>query len=199
MKEIYIVLTDTGTVLSKIIRRYTGCPLNHVSIALDPKLDEMYSFGRIRQHNPFSGGFVRERAGQGLLKDASCAVYRFRVTADELMRIRACIHEIEREQERYSYNFLGLIGVMLNREISRKHAFFCSQFVVSMLAASGVEIVDEPAWRAQARHFSQSKKLEAVYAGPLKDYVGIRNVIAVGRSRRIREKLLRVPFRRAAS
>lgn len=199
VKEIYIVLTDTGTVLSKIIRRYTGCPLNHVSIAFDERLGEMYSFGRVQQRNPFSGGFVKERAGEGLLKDAQCAVFRFRVTEDELMRIRARILEIERERDRYTYNFIGLIGVILNREICRKRAYFCSQFVVAMLASAGVKITDEPAWRAQARHFTQSRLLEPVYEGPIRNFVAPGNIVTISPRRGIRARLPRVPFRRAAS
>lgn len=35
-------------------------PLNHVSIALDRELTEVYSFGRKQPDNPFIGGFVKE-------------------------------------------------------------------------------------------------------------------------------------------
>lgn len=45
-KEIYVLLTDTGTVLTKIIRSFTKDPLNHASIAFDQDLNEVYSFGR---------------------------------------------------------------------------------------------------------------------------------------------------------
>ncbi|MFR7463045.1 MAG: tyrosine-type recombinase/integrase [Clostridia bacterium] len=56
MKKIYIVLTHTGTTLSKIIKTYTKDEFSHVSIALDNKLQEMYSFGRLHPYNPFWGG-----------------------------------------------------------------------------------------------------------------------------------------------
>ncbi|WP_376837306.1 hypothetical protein [Bhargavaea ullalensis] len=198
VRNIYIVLTDTGTVLSKIIRRYTGSRLNHVSIAFDEQLEEMYSFGRIQRHNPFSGGFVRERPGEGLLEDAECAVFRFRVTEEELHRIQARIREIERERDRYSYNFLGLIGIMLNREIPRKRAYFCSQFIVETLLAAGVRVTDTPAWRAQARDFSESKQLEPLYEGPLAGWAAPQPVRLADHPRSLRRRLLRVPFRRAA-
>lgn len=58
-KTIYIVLTDTGTLLSKAIGMYTRKDLNHASIAFDKELTEMYSFGRKQRHNPFVGGFVK--------------------------------------------------------------------------------------------------------------------------------------------
>ena len=48
MKKIYIVLTYTGTFLSRIVNIYTGKKYSHVSISLDKNLEYMYSFGRFR-------------------------------------------------------------------------------------------------------------------------------------------------------
>ena len=47
MRKIYIVLTYTGTFLSKIIRMYTKEEYAHVSISFNENLEEMYSFGRL--------------------------------------------------------------------------------------------------------------------------------------------------------
>lgn len=44
--EIYVLLTNTGTLFSKTIRWYTKNMLNHASIAFDRDLNEVYSFGR---------------------------------------------------------------------------------------------------------------------------------------------------------
>ena len=60
MKKIYIVLTHSGTALSKIIKGFTKDEFSHVSISLDKELNEMYSFGRLNPYNPFWGGFVHE-------------------------------------------------------------------------------------------------------------------------------------------
>lgn len=67
-KKIYIVLTYTGTILSRIIRVYTKAKYCHVSLALDEDLNEMYSFGRLNPYNPFIGGFVHERINIGTFK-----------------------------------------------------------------------------------------------------------------------------------
>ena len=53
MKKIYIILTYTGTLLSKIIKFYTKNEFSHVSISLDKELKYMYSFGRLNAYNPF--------------------------------------------------------------------------------------------------------------------------------------------------
>ena len=57
-KTIYIILTETGSLLSRAIQVYTQKNFNHVSIAFDPELKEMYSFGRKYENNPLIGGFV---------------------------------------------------------------------------------------------------------------------------------------------
>ena len=68
MKKIYIVLTYTGTWLSKVVRFYTRKDYSHVSISLDENLNNMYSFGRINPYNPFSCGFVKESPRHGTFK-----------------------------------------------------------------------------------------------------------------------------------
>lgn len=61
MKSIYIVISQTGTWLSTLIKLYTKQKYNHVSISLENSLSDMYSFGRINPSNPFSGGFAQKR------------------------------------------------------------------------------------------------------------------------------------------
>ena len=68
MRKIYIVLTYTGTILSKLVKMYTKREFSHVSIALDEDLKEMYSFGRLNPYNPFIGGFVHEYMDKGTFK-----------------------------------------------------------------------------------------------------------------------------------
>lgn len=54
MRGIYIVLSHTGTNLSKLIKLFTKDEFSHVSISLDIDAKEMYSFGRLRAYNPFA-------------------------------------------------------------------------------------------------------------------------------------------------
>ena len=59
-KQLYIVISQTGTLLSRILKALTGAEYNHASISLSEDLEEMYSFGRRYPYNPFWGGFVME-------------------------------------------------------------------------------------------------------------------------------------------
>ena len=68
MKQVYLVLSYTGTILSKIVPFYTKKEYSHVSISLDKDLKKMYSFGRLNPYNAFIGGFVHESLDEGTFK-----------------------------------------------------------------------------------------------------------------------------------
>lgn len=141
--KIYILLTDTGTILTRMIKCYTRKPYNHASIALDKELTEVYSFGRKTVSNPFIGGFVKEDIHSVLFSQANCAIYSLSITNKQLQKMHHYIQEIASEKEKYRYNFLGLFGVALNMEIRRKNAYFCSQFVASVLKESKIIDMEE--------------------------------------------------------
>ena len=173
-KTIYIVLTDTGTLLSKAIGMYTRKDLNHASIAFDEQLTEMYSFGRKQRHNPFVGGFVKENVAEGIFEHADCAIFSCEVTTEEYMKMRNKIRQIELTKELYRYNFIGLFAVAVNKDLQRKHAFFCSQFVATIVNESGMKMFTIKPNLVQPHHFAQLKCLKPVYEGDLQSY--IRNV-----------------------
>ncbi|MFE5317967.1 hypothetical protein ACFQ88_04555 [Paenibacillus sp. NPDC056579] len=174
MKEthsIYVLLTDTGTLFTRLIRCFTGVEMNHASIAMDRELKEVYSFGRKQQNNPWIGGFVREDMTSRMFGQATCAVYRCTVSKAVYERIRSRIREIERNEHRYKYNFLGLFGVLLNMRIHRENAYFCSQFVASVLDESGVDISTKPACLVTPADIERAQPLREVYRGCLQKYL----------------------------
>lgn len=170
-KTIYIVLTDTGTLLSKAIGMYTRKDLNHASIAFDEQLTETYSFGRKQQYNPFIGGFVRENVAEGIFQEADCAVYRCKVSTEAYIRIRQKIVQFELNQNDYKYNFIGLFGVALNREIRRERAFFCSQFVATVMQESETHRLLTRPCLTMPHHLAYLPHMEMVYEGNLKSYL----------------------------
>lgn|SRR5699024_6613970 len=117
----YILLTDTGTLFTKLIKLYTKKPYNHASIAFDSKLSVSYSFGRKSVRNPFIGGFVIENIESSSLFDKSeCAIYSFDLTDLQSEKMKRYIRKIDAQKEQYSYNFLGLFGFIIRRPIKRK-------------------------------------------------------------------------------
>ena len=98
-KKVYILLTDTGTFFTKLIKLYTKKPYNHASISFDFELSEVYSFGRKTARNPFIGGFVEEDVNKGFFKEANCAVYALTVNEVQLQKMNHFIKEIEAQKE----------------------------------------------------------------------------------------------------
>ncbi|WP_334074134.1 hypothetical protein [Paenibacillus sp. A14] len=167
---IYLLLTDTGTVLNRMIKSYTGQPYNHASIAFDAGLSEVYSFGRKTANNPFIGGFVRENLHSVLFMQAECAIYALTVTHDEYHRMHRYIREVAAQKERYRYNFIGLFGVMLQKPIPRKHAFFCFQFVASVLKEGEVLHFDKDPALVEPGELPHFANFQLIFEGRVQDY-----------------------------
>ena len=169
-KEIYLLLTDTGTILTRLIKSYTKKPYNHASIVFDTELVEVYSFGRKTAKNPYIGGFVREDIHSVLFKQADCAIYSLTVTNDEFQKMYQYIQEIAVKKEYYRYNFIGLFGVLFKKPIKRKNAFFCSQFVASVLKESNVIDFEKDLSLVEPSDLPYSANFQLIYEGRLKDY-----------------------------
>lgn len=167
------MLSNTYSLPTRAIGFYTRAPYNHVSIALDEHLNEMYSFGRRRPDRPLPAGFVQEKQREGTFayfKDTLCAIYRLEITEDEYMAIRAVIAEFLAEQDNYIFNILGFAGLAAGLPIQRRYAYFCSQFVSTVLERAGIKLVNKPPGLVKPSDFPTSEKLTLVYEGRLADY-----------------------------
>ena len=136
MKQIYLVLTYTGTTLAKIVKFYTKKKYTHTSIGLDSELKELYSFGRLNPYNPFIGGFVHEGVDKGTFKrfkNTMGAVYSLNVTDEQYNSIIDTIENIEQNREKYKFNIIGLFLVSINKKYQKQDSFYCAEFVKYVL------------------------------------------------------------------
>lgn len=178
MKKVYIVLTHTGTILSRIVRMLTKNKYTHASISLDVNMDGMYSFGRLNPYNPFLGGFVQEGINIGTFrrfKNTRTAIYSLKVTDEQYDRLKEIIKTINTDKDIYKFNVLGLIFALFDKRYIRENRFYCSEFVRHTLEESKIEIkgicnVIKP------EDFRRIKKMRLVYSGLLRDY-GYNNYI----------------------
>lgn len=171
--NIYILLTNSGSLLSKCINIYTKEPYTHVSISLDYGLRELYSFGRLKANNPIIAGFVKEDIKNGTYKkfpETMCALYSLEINKDQHKRLKKEIKKFKKDGEKYGYNFIGLFGVMVNYPVERKYNYFCSQFVSSLLNNSGITLIDKPTALTSPRDFRECRELNLLYEGNLQSY-----------------------------
>lgn len=171
MKKIYLILTHTGTILSKIIKTYTKDEFSHVSISLNKELTEMYSFGRLNPYNPFWGGFVHEYIHEGTYKrfyNTKTKVYELNVTDEQYNKMKEVIYEFRKNDEKYKFNIIGLFAVGFHKVIKKENSFYCAEFVRYVLENAGIEI-DLPI-PAKPEEFKNIQRLKEVYNGYLREY-----------------------------
>lgn len=169
--KIYIILTYTGTALSRIIKMYTRDEFSHVSISLDSKLNQMFSFGRLNAYNPFKGGFVHEGVHIGTFKrfkNTSAEIYSLNVTEEQYKKIKDSIDDIKNCEKPYKFNLAGLFAVSINKKIRKKHSFYCAEFVKYIFKQAQVE-TNLP-YIARPQDFKNIENIKLEYKGKLKDF-----------------------------
>ncbi|WP_422660933.1 hypothetical protein ACK8P5_10785 [Paenibacillus sp. EC2-1] len=172
-KFIYVLLTDTGTMFTRLIKRYTAAPYNHASIALDVDLKEVYSFGRKCATNPWSAGFVEEDIHEGVYRhfpSTRCVVLRLKVTTEQREVLQKKILFYKKNKERYKYNLLGLFFLAMKRSYAPKHAYFCSQFVAELIRGMDLELWNRSSALVTPHDFLIHPDFEVIYEGMLYDY-----------------------------
>ena len=171
MKNIYIVLTSTGTTLSKIIRLYTKDEFAHSSISLDKELQEMYSFGRLYAYNPFTGGFIHEYIDKGTFKrfyKTTSEIYRIEVEDNKYDKLKEKIDEFKQNKEKYKFNVLGLFAIAIDKKVKKKNSFYCAEFVKYVLEEAGIDFKLPELVRPES--FKNIENKETIYKGLLKEY-----------------------------
>ncbi len=173
-KYIYLILTRTGTVFSKLIGAATGKRYTHVSIASDELLTEMYSFCRDKKEMPLPANFNHEDILTevfGACKTIPSEVYRIPVTDEQMSRYRDVIRHFILNRENYSYDIGALIPMALHIPYKMRNKFVCSVWVGFVLGKSGInhDIKKHPSL-VEPEDFRSIKNAELIYRGDLKKY-----------------------------
>lgn len=171
-KEIYIVLTQTGTIVSQILKAVTGAKYNHSSISLEKDLSQMYSFGRRYTITPLWGGFIRELPRQGLYKrfrNTDAVVLRVSVTAETYEAIKGYLAEMYARKQEYLYNYRGVFFAMFGKIFKRKNRYYCSEFVREILVRFGIVTETQLPYITKPIDFEKLFP-NRVYMGKLKNF-----------------------------
>jgi hypothetical protein len=172
VKHIYVILSRSQTLLSRIISVLNGDQYTHASISLDKKLEYMFSFGRRKPHNPFVGCFKRERLNEGIYKEyrrLPGIVLEITVTQSQYERIHFEIENFLLNSHNYDYNVSGMIGHMFNSPPEDDSRFFCSEFVYHILYKSGVCDWGKPRGSVRPQHLLRLNG-RLIFEGDLKEY-----------------------------
>lgn len=127
----YIVLSKTNSSVGKLIRLFTKCQYNHVSLAFNENLQPLYSFARYHVNEPFIGGFVEESWLRYLYgkKDVYIKIYAIPLSGDEYKVIVNRLNFMQKEKSKYQYDMRGIF----TKRFQRKNYFTCLSFAEDIL------------------------------------------------------------------
>ena len=140
-RELYLVLSQTGTFLSHILKLFTKSKYNHSSLSLTKDLSTMYSFGRLHPYNAFWGGYVKEGLNEGVYKrfpNTVAAIFIIKVSEENYTAINSRLEEMYTERKKYHYNTFGLFTAIFGIHFKRKNDYYCSDFVSEILTDFGI-------------------------------------------------------------
>ena len=142
---VYITLFSNDTNFGKLIRKATGSEYSHATVALDPTMNNMYSFSDIPYNEArfFCAGFVRESIwSPEYIKNRHFRVLLTFVDKKGRDKIQRKIDNFIKNYEKYNYNDIGLVQYYFkfknkkNHDESKKLRWFCSEFVSAVVNSS---------------------------------------------------------------
>lgn len=172
-KSVYIVLSQSGSLISKILKFFTGDEYNHSSISLTPTLDKMYSFGRKKLYNPFVGGFIEENKNEGMYKrfqHTRAMVIELKVDEDKYNAIKYFIDYFIDHKTEFVYNYFGILCALFKKNYQTSRKFYCSQFVRECLASFEIENSKELPKVVKPIDFLKLCNKNIIFKGYLKNY-----------------------------
>ena len=171
--SIYVMVSLTGTIPSKMIRRRMDGEYAHVSISLDRQLHHMYSFGRLYKYFIQPGGLVHELPDRNVytrFPHTKCRIYEVKVTEEQYKEAVRMLQKFWSVRKKLVYNNVGLLAANFNRHPDFPNAYYCSQFVGRVLQHIGVDFTDKNYRETDVLDFVDAQGFEVIYEGELRDY-----------------------------
>ena len=174
--SVYILLTRTSSILSRLIRALTRAAYTHAALSLDDEFEETYSFTRRNPRLVWPAGLARENLWRGLYlsrRDPPCRVYRVRLTEEEYLRIQQRVRAMYADRQHYHYNYIGVAANYFGQQHSSPRRYFCSEFVATMVSIGQDRAALCPA-RTRPMDLTKVPEFECVFEGTVGD---LRNYI----------------------
>ena len=169
--HLYVVLTRTNTIVSRLIQLIKDDEFTHAAISLDKELNYMYSFSRKHTYNPFIGVFRKEEINKGLYKlqrSLHGTIIEIEVSRQQYKAAKGLLNHFIDNSNLYKYNYKGLLDGVLNKESCYDYRFLCSEFVYYILKESGIVDFNISRNLVRPQNFLNLDG-DIVYRGNLKD------------------------------
>lgn len=168
MKTLYILLSRTDSIVSKIVRFFTKTYYTHASLAFDDELVFLYSSARKNGVKMFPAGPTQESLYRGFFgRDAHtpCALYALEVDEAVYNSAKTEIDFFMENKNDYKFSVLGVIACKFGIKWQRKNKFFCSQFVAEILKRSGMDVIAKEPCLTHPRDYEKIPHIKKLYEG----------------------------------
>ena len=168
MKNIYIILMYTGTIPSKIVSLFTMYKYSHVAISLDKKCNILYSFGRRNVNSFLNGGFViNNKNGEffNRFNKTKCIIYKLEIENKKYYKLKKELKKMKKEQERYKYDFFGIILRYFFLPITFKNKYVCSYFIADILQKNDICKFNKKTCFVKPKDFIDIENIKKKYQG----------------------------------
>ena len=172
-KELFIVISQTGSFISRLLKFITGAEFNHVSLCLKSDLKLMYSFGRKKPYFPFPGGFVLESPDFGTFKffsNTNILVLGLKIDSKKYHLIEEHINNMLLQQKKYKYNYIGVVLAGFKICYKSPNKYYCSEFVRDILYIHNVKGTEKICGIVEPMDFINLPDITHIYSGKLKNY-----------------------------
>ena len=129
-KTVYVLLTRSTTITSRLVQLFSFSRYSHSSIALTRDGD-FYSF------NPGIGFTTERPIAQKKRKDSKCVLNAIQVTDEAYAEIESRINWFIDNPDEYKFNYAGMVFTILRIPVGMENRYFCSQFISELLKKSG--------------------------------------------------------------
>lgn len=170
MKTVYILLTRSNTIMSRLVHLFTRAHYTHTSLSLSLSDALFYSFGRKNISRPLPAGFIKESLAAGFFgahPETECSLLALSVDDGVYDIIERRLLNMERIAGIYRYNLLGALFCYFGIARSRKRYYFCSQFVGDVLDRSGAAVLPKPSSLMHPMDYTGLDNMEIVYTGSI--------------------------------
>lgn len=194
-RDIYIVLSRTGTMFSNIIALLTQKEYSHVSLSLDSSFTQMFSFGRKIPTKVLPAGLVEENLYDGVFAmypKSRCLIYKVTITDEQFDFLESEINNFFKNKDNYKYSILGTVTAYFNKPYKREHYYFCSQFVAELLINSGIYKTDKLPEVIKPMDLLEIDNKELIYEGFINEDNYIKNNLSLFSYRRLTKAISRL-------
>src|SRR6056297_242697 len=172
-KSIYVILTRTKTLLSRLIQLVKKDMYTHAAISLDKDLTKMYSFGRKYTYLPFMGCLGIETIESGIYKkhkNLPGVILEIKVNDWQYEKARMILNSFISDSKRYKFHYAGLIDHILQREVKLENKFLCSDFIYYVLKSCGILNLNTPENLVRPQNIFLGLRHKIIYEGDLKKF-----------------------------